>query len=314
MEIIIVALLVILIILISWDLLKRRQGLKEQGETLAKSVGERIEGTISVFGELKERLGELTQRTKYIEEAGKNIASIQEILRSPKPRGGLGELLLERLLADSLPKDIFDLQWKFRNGDTVDAVVRIGENLVPIDAKFPLEDFERMVAAVSDDELATAQKQFVRSVKKHINDVTKYILPDENTFDFALMYVPAENIYYETILQSDIYCDCMQKKVFLVSPNSFNAYLQAILLGLKGLRIEKAAQDILGRLERLQGDFKAFQQDYQILGGHLHRAATKYDEASAKLTGLGDKIQLTGEIINDKLPEGNKEASDKKNI
>jgi DNA recombination protein RmuC len=310
MQIAIIVLLVILVGFFIWDRFQRERRLKEQGDALSKTVGERIEGTVAVFGELKERLGELTQRTKSIEEAGKNISSLQEILRAPKPRGGLGELLLERLLADSLPRDFYDLQWRFRSGESVDAVVRIGGNLVPIDAKFPLEDFERMIAAESDEERAVIRKQFARTVKKHIDGVAKYILPDENTFDFALMYVPAENIYYETICHSDIYSDCVRKKVFLVSPNSFNAYLQAIVLGLKGLRIERATREILGRLERLQGDFNNFEHDYETLGGHLHRATTKYEEAAAKLTRLGDKLQLAGELPVEKLPEGSSEARD----
>jgi len=307
-EIAIIVLLAVIVGLLLWDRLQRERRLREQGDALSKTVGERIDGTIAVFGDLKERLGELSQKAKNIEEAGKNISSLQEILRSPKPRGGLGELLLERLLADSLPRDFYDLQWRFRNGETVDAVVRVGENLVPIDAKFPLEDFERMVAAATEEEQAAIRRQFVRTVKKHIENVAKYILPDEATFDFALMYVPAENIYYETILHGDIYSDCLQKKVFLVSPNSFNAYLQAIVLGLKGLRVEKTAREILGRLERLKGDFRAFQDEYGTLGGHLHRAATKYDEASTRLTRLGDRLQLASETEIEKLPEGDGES------
>lgn len=314
MEIVIITLLVIIVGFLLWDRFQRGQRLREQGDALSKAVGERIDGTVAIFGDLRERLGELTQKAKGIEEAGKNISSLQEILRAPKPRGGLGELMLERLLADCLPQNYYKLQWRFKNGQIVDAIVRVGENLVPIDAKFPLEDFERMVAAESEEERESIRRQFTRTVKRHIDEVTKYIQPDENTFDFALMYVPAENIYYETILQSDIYSECIQKKVFLVSPNSFHAYLQAIVLGLKGLRIEKTTREILGRLERLQGEFRTFQDDYGILGGHIHRAATKYDEASTKLTRLNDRLQLTGETMAEieKLPEGMEEEDENK--
>jgi len=310
MEILIIILLVIVISFLIWDRLRSGERWKEQSNTLAKTVGEQIADTTKVFGEVKDSLGKLTERTEQIREVGKNISSLQEILRSPKPRGSLGELFLERLLADSLTAEFYELQHKFRNGDTVDAVVRIGDNLVPIDAKFPLEDFERMVQA-EEEEKETLKKQFARSVKKHIDVVAKYILPDENTFDFALMYVPAENIYYETICQSDIYSYCMQKKVFLVSPNSFNAYLQAIALGLKGLRIEKTAREILGRLERLKSDFATFQRDYEVLGGHIHKASIKYEEASSKLTRLGDKLQIVGETSIERLPEGSTETSEK---
>ncbi len=311
MEIVIIVLLVILVGLFLWDRLRREQRLKQQGDALSRAVGDRIDGTIRVFGELQKGIGELAEKTRSIEEVGKSILSLQEILRAPKPRGGLGETLLERLLADSLPRDYYELQRRFKSGEIiVDAVVRVGRNFVPIDAKFPLEDFERMAAAESEKEQDNLKKQFTRRVKKHIDDVAKYILPDEDTFDFALMYIPAENIYYETILQSDICSYCLQKKVFLVSPNTFNAYLQAIVLGLRGLYIERAARDILGRLERLQGDFNAFQSDYATLGGHIHRAVTKYEEASGKLTRLGDKLQLAGETPVEKLPAGSVDAPD----
>ncbi len=310
MEIVIIILLCIVIVLFIWDRFRKERVLREQGEVLSRAVGDRMDGTIQVFGDLKEKLGELNQKTKDIQEAGKNILTLQEILRAPKPRGGLGEILLERLLSDILPKDYYSIQHRFRNGEAVDAVVIISGNLVPIDAKFPLEDFERMISAEFEEEKAQLKKQFIRTVKKHIENVSKYILPDENTFDFALMYVPAENIYYETICQSDIYSSCLQNRVFLVSPNSLNAYLQAIVLGLRGLRIENTAREILGHLARLQNDFNAFQKDYDTLGGHIQHAYTKYDDASRKLTRLGDKLALAGRTSTEALPEAEEITSD----
>jgi DNA recombination protein RmuC len=313
MEIVIIVLLVILVGFFLWDRLRASQRWREQSDTLSKTVGERIADTTKVFGEVKESLGELTQRTEEIQEVGKSISGLQEILRAPKFRGGFGELLLERLLADILPRDNYSLQYRFRNGETVDAVIRIGENLVPIDSKFPLEDFKRIIAAESEEEQVSLRRQFTRTIKKHIDDVTKYILPDENTFDFALMYIPAENIYYETILrgyaeESEIYSYSLQKRVIPVSPNSFYAYLQVIVLGLKGLHIEKTARDILGHLGRLQGDLIDFQDDYKILGGHIHDTVTKYDKASSKLDRLGDKLRLAGEARVEELPEGDNQT------
>ncbi|MFC1987860.1 DNA recombination protein RmuC, partial [Chloroflexota bacterium] len=223
-----------------------------------------------------------------------------------------GELGLERLLMDSLPSASYSLQHRFRNGQIVDAVVQIGGNLVPIDSKFPfpLEDFERMVTEESPEGRSHLRRQFARTIKKHIDDVSKYILPDENTFGFALMYIPAENIYYETIIQdplatsdSSLYSYCCERKVFPVSPNSFYVYLQAIALGLKGLQLEKTAHDILGQLGRLQGDLHNFQEDYTTLGTHIGHAARKYDEAGRKLARLDDKLQLAGETQAEKLPE-----------
>jgi len=315
MEIVIIVLLVILVGFFLWDRFRREQRWKEQSDALSKTVGERIADTTKVFGEVKESLGKLTQRTEQIQEVGKNISSLQDLLRAPKFRGGFGELLLERLLADILPHANYSLQHEFRNGETVDAIIRIGGNLVPIDSKFPLEDLQRILAVESEEEQAALRRQFTRTIKKHIDAVTKYILPDENTFDFALMYIPAENVYYETILrgyaeESEIYSYSLQKRVIPVSPNSFYAYLQVIILGLKGLHIEKTARDILGHLGRLQSDLQDFQGDYATLGGHIRHAAQKYDDAERKLARLDEKLQVVGETPIEKLPEGNTETHD----
>jgi len=309
MEIVIIIVLAILIGVFLWDRFRREQKLKEQGDALSKIVGERIDGTIRVFGEVQKELGELTQRTKEVQEVGKNISSLREILRAPKFRGGFGELLLERLLADVLPQDCYSLQYRFRNGETVDAVVQIGKNLVPIDSKFPLEDFERIIKAESEEEQKALRRQFTRTVRKHVDDVAKYISPDEDTFDFALMYIPAENIYYETIIrgteENNIFSYALDKRVIPVSPNSFYAYLQVIVQGLKGLQFEKAAGEILTYVKCLQSELDDFQRDYDVVGGHIRHAASKYDEASRKLARFGDKLQLAGETPIEKLPEGN---------
>jgi DNA recombination protein RmuC len=215
--------------------------------------------------------------------------------------------MLERLLDDILPRKNYSLQHRFRSGEVVDAVIRIGDNLVPIDSKFPLEDFQRIMAAGSDTERTTHRRQFTRTVKKHIDSVTKYIVPDEGTFDFALMYIPAENVYYETILRegvedSEIYTYALQKRVIPVSPNSFYAYLQVIILGLKGLRIEDAAGEVLRHLELTQGYLQDFQGDFETLGGHIRHAANKYEEADRKLERLGDRLRRADEVSTIELP------------
>jgi len=310
MEIVIIILLAVLVILVGvflWDRFQRERRLREQGDALSKVVGERVDGTLQVVVDLNKSLGELKERTKNIEEVGKSISSLQEALREPKFRGGFGEQGLERLLANNLPPGSYKLQYPFRNGEIrADAVIEIGGNLVPIDSKFPfpLEDFERLSKAESEDEQKTLRRGFIRTIKDHVDKVCKYIVTDEKTFDFALMYIPAENIYYETIVQSEIYSYCLQKRVFPVSPNSFYTYLKTIAIGFKGLQITKFAQEILGRLQGLQSDFEDFQDDYEVVGGHIRHAANKYDEASRKLARFGDKLQLTGETPVEKLPEG----------
>jgi DNA recombination protein RmuC len=312
MEIAIIILLVILIGLFIWYMLQGRRKWKEQGDNLTKVVGDKVENSIGVFGDVQRRLGELTEKAKAIEEVGKSISSLQEALRSPKSKGRFGEVGLETLLMNYFPGS-YDLQYRFRNGKTVDAILHVGENLVPIDSKFPfpLEDFERMVATQSDEEEKRLRSKFTRAIKKHIDAVSEYIQPDEGTFNFALLYVRAENLYYEMVAgaqaneEGDICSYCRDKSVFLVSPSTFHAYLQAIVLGLKGVQIEKFARDILGRLGRLQGDLTNFQKDYATLGTHIRNAAQKYDDGGNKLTKLSGRLELiAGENPAEELPEG----------
>jgi DNA recombination protein RmuC len=158
--------------------------------------------------------------------------------------------------------------------------------MVPVDSKFPLESFQRLLN-IEDEELRSKERRgFVRTVRKHIDDISaKYIRPDEGTFDFALMYIPAENVYYETIISDaatsdaeSVMAHALERKVIPVSPNSFYAYLQAIALGLRGLQIEEQAQEILGYLGRLEGEFRRFQEAFSVLGTHLENARKKYQE------------------------------------
>jgi DNA recombination protein RmuC len=262
-----------------------------------QSLGERLDNAARVVGHVQKSLGGLEEAQKKIYEIGKDIASLQEILRAPKLRGGLGEFFLEDLLAQILPPRHFSTQHSFRSGEKVDAVIKLGPSLVPVDAKFPLENFKRIAAATAEDEKARAKRQFAGDVKKHIDAIAaKYILPDEGTYDFALMYIPAENVYYELIIKDDgleersLSQYAMTRHVVPVSPNSLYAYLQAIVLGLKGLNIEDRAKDILQYLSRLQGDFGKFRDEFALVGKHLNHAQSGYLNADRRLEQFGQKL------------------------
>ncbi|MGE5215906.1 MAG: DNA recombination protein RmuC [Chloroflexota bacterium] len=261
-----------------------------------QSLGERLDNAARVVGHVQRSLGGLEEANRKIYEVGKDIASLQEILRAPKLRGGLGEFFLEDLLAQILPPQHFSIQYSFRNGDKVDAVIKLGASLVPVDAKFPLENFKRILEA-NDDDKGRARKQFAADVRKHIDAIaTKYILPDEGTYDFALMYIPAENVYYEVMIkdgapeEKTLSSYAMSKRVIPVSPNSFYAYLQAIVLGLKGMKIEDRAKDILQYLGRLQGDFGKFRDEFALLGKHLGHAQSGYQNADRRLEQFAQKL------------------------
>jgi len=274
------------------------QLVNQQLTSATGQIGHRLDNATRVVGEVKQNLGELKQATQQISDIGKNISSLQEILRAPKLRGSLGELFLGELLAQVLPPTHFTLQYRFKSNEAVDAVITLGPGLVSVDSKFPLENFKKLIETNADEEKKAHRRRFLTDVKKHIDAIAaKYILPDEGTYDFALMYIPAENVYYETIIKDEAFGDdkslcsyALSKRVIPVSPNSFYAYLQAIVLGFRGLRIEKSAQEIHQRLQRLSGDFLKFKEDFDVIGKHLSNTRGKYEEASKKLDRLGDRL------------------------
>ena len=258
------------------------------------------------FERLAGNLGQLSEATQNMLEVGKTITSLEDLLKPPKLRGGMGETLLAELLNQILPKEFVEFQYAFKSGEKVDAVIHLGDALVPVDSKFPLENFRKLVASTDNKEADNLRKSFLRDVKLHIEKISKkYILPDEKTFDFALMYIPAENVYYETIIKDDtgegLFPFALEKKVIPVSPNSFYAYLQVIIRGLKGLHIEKKAQEILAHLARLEGEEAKVREDFNVLGRHLSNAQAKYNDAGRSLDRFEDKLLSIGE--NERVPE-----------
>jgi DNA recombination protein RmuC len=255
-------------------------------------------GTSESFVQIQQNLGQLREAGRHMEQVGKEIAGLSDLLRAPKLRGGIGELFLGDLLAQMLSPEQYQLQYAFQSGERVDAVVKLAAGMVPVDSKFPLESFQRLLKEQDDEQRARERRDFIKTVRKHIDDIAaKYIRPDEGTFDFALMYIPAENVYYETIIADEamgesggVMSHALDRKVIPVSPNSFYAYLQAIALGLRGLQIEERAQEILGYLGRLEGDYRRFQEAFGVLGTHLENARKKYEETARLAAGVQAKL------------------------
>jgi DNA recombination protein RmuC len=286
-----------------------RQVLQERIDGVDSRLNQSLTATAGTMQEIGERLGRLDQSTSQMLEVGKDISRFQDILRAPKVRGGFGEMLLANLLGQILPGENYGFQYQFRSGEKVDAIVRLGSGLVPVDSKFPMESFNRLVAAETDEERPSLRRAFLRDVRGHVDAVAKYILPDEGTFDFALMYIPAEGVYYETFFRDekaeesgDLWAYALGKRVIPVSPNSFYAYLQAIVLGLKGMRVEERAREIIDHLGRLSNDFGRFRQEFGTLGGHIDRAKGKYDDLEKTVGRLGDRLALPLEEPRPELP------------
>jgi DNA recombination protein RmuC len=248
--------------------------------------------------EVQSRLAQLDEANKRILEVGRSIASLQEILRAPKIRGGLGEFLLGDLLAQIMPAEYFTLQHSFKSGERVDAVIRLSQGLVPVDAKFPLENFQKGLLAEDDGAKKSFLKLFAADVKKHVEAIaSKYILPHEGTCDFALMYIPAENVYYEAFIKDEALGEgkslreyAFVKHVVPVSPNSFYAYLHTILLGLRGMKVEESARQILRDLGGLRGQLDKFQEEFRKLGKHLEQSKGSYDSSQRQLEKFSDKL------------------------
>jgi DNA recombination protein RmuC len=264
-----------------------------------RTVGDRLDATTKVIGDVRHQLGKLEQSSREMLDLGHDIARLEDILQPPKLRGALGELFLHELLAQILPSNHYKLQYTFKGGQIVDAVVILRSGMVPIDAKFPLESFRRILAAEDEDARKQAKRSFLRDIKGHIDAIaSKYIRLDENTFDFALMYVPAENVYYETIIKDDafggdaaLFAYALKKRVIPVSPNSFYAYLQTIILGLRGMRVEERSREIIDTLGRLQKEFDLFADAFRLVGQHLDNSVKKFGEAQKRFGKVESKVE-----------------------
>jgi len=283
--------IVFLVLKISSQVNERLNQMNQSLQEANKIIGTNLGSATNAFGNVKEQLGKLEQTNQRIIEISRDISSLQELLRAPKFRGSMGETFLENLLSQVLPKDHFQAQFRFKTGDVVDAVIKLGEKLVPIDAKFSLENFQKMQESCDEPSREACRKKFTQDIKNRINEIgSKYILPAENTYDFALMYIPAENVYYEVIIKGDIFSYSMSKKVIPVSPNTFFAYLQVICLGLRGLKVEENAKIILKSLSSLSVETDKFKEDFDILGKHLGDANTKFIDAQKHFDKFSERL------------------------
>jgi len=260
-------------------------------------VDRRLQDATKQTNALYKQLGAVGQATEQLAEQAKGLGELQQILRPPKARGGFGELLLGHLLADRLPPTAYALQYGFAGGERVDAVIKV-DRLVPIDSKFPLDNFERMLGADNDIERQQFEKAFARDVKTHIDAIaSKYIRPDEGTYDFAFMYLPSEAVYYELACGKTgaLLEYAHGKRVLPVSPTTLTAYLQVVVLGLKGLQIEQHAQEVMAYCAQLQKDFGKFKDDFELVGTHLDRAQKKFVESEKRLGKFETKLEQAAE-------------------
>ena len=249
-------------------------------------------------------LGDVRRHTEAVATQAREFGALQDLLRAPAPRGGLGEAMLEELLRQVLPPRAFACQHRFRTGAVVDAVVRMAERLVSIDSKFPLSNYRRICEAAGAAERAAAERAFAADVERHIEDIAaRYIVPDEKTLDFAVMYVPAEGVYGEILRLSHrkrpLFETAIEARVVPMSPLNLYAFLQTVLFGLKCLSIEKGAEAILGHCGRLQREVEVLAGDYDTLGRHLANARTKHEDGARRLDRVRDKLEQMVDVAGD---------------
>jgi DNA recombination protein RmuC len=241
---------------------------------------------------IAEKLARVEAGTRSMLERANDLKRLEQALRPPKARGGFGELLLANLLADMLPASAYELQFGFRSGERVDAVVR-AEKLLPVDAKFPLDNVYRVLDADDDDGRSVAKRALSRDVKAHVDAIaTKYVKPGEGTYDFAFMYLPAETVYYEIACGSpDLQQYALDRRVFPVSPATFHAYLTMIVIGLRGLQIEQHAQEVMAYCGQLAKDFARFKDDFEVVGKHIGNAQGRYGDAQRRLERFEARLE-----------------------
>lgn len=263
-----------------------------QLEATQTTLGQRLDATGRAVADVRERLGQLAEATARLETVGQSVREVQDLLRVPRLRGTIGEVWLEELLRQVFPEGLYQMQYTMGSGVRADAVIRIGERLLAIDAKFPLEACQRMLAA----EPLTAERErraFRKSLRERIDEIAdRYICPGDGTFEFAMMYIPAENVYYEAIVRGEdlegdsVLAYAMERRVIPVSPHTFYAYLSAVLHGLRGLQVEEQARELQGEIGQMGEHFARFWDNYEKVGAHLANAEKQFAESERQATRL----------------------------
>lgn len=271
-----------------------QEGSKEDRKALlgslqenTRAVNQRLDQAAKVISDVQKNIGEFS-------EIGRGMKDLQEFLRSPKLRGNIGEQVLTEVLSQMLPKQNFALQYTFKSGEKVDAIVKTTGGLVPIDSKFPLSAFRKLNKSQTEKEKEEIGKEFEKDVAKHIKTISnKYILTNEGTVDYALMFVPSEAVYYEVVNRPALFDLASKLRVLPVSSTTFYAYLRAILMSFEGQKIEKEARAILASLRAIQKDYAKVEDNLGTLQSHLNNAFNKMTDVFTTFTKLGQQISST---------------------
>lgn len=261
-----------------------RKLLIESLQRNSESLNSRLDNAAKIMGGVQKNLGEMS-------EIGRGMKELQSFLASPKLRGNIGEQVLKDLVTQMFPKSSFNLQYTFKSGEKVDAAIKTSAGILPIDSKFPMENFNKLTKADSKIESERVRRSFRKDIKKHINDISKkYILPEEGTMDFALMYIPSEAVYYEVVNDTTLMKHAQSSRVYPVSPTTLYAHLQTILLSFEGQKIEERAKEVFTLLRSIQKDYSKVEENLSTLQRHLNNAYNMMSNVTTGFNQLGQKI------------------------
>ncbi|HOF50190.1 MAG TPA: DNA recombination protein RmuC [Candidatus Colwellbacteria bacterium] len=290
--------------------------INEMSRVLDAKLGELPKVMQSQFGESSRMIKEITEELTKVGEGQKQVVNLadqlkdlQDILKNPKQRGVLGEYFLEETLKNVLPPNSYEMQYKFKDGEIVDAAVFVKDKVIPVDSKFSLENYERILSENDSQRREELEKQFRDDLKDRIDETSKYVRPDENTMDFAFMFIPSEAIYYDLLVNKVgavktntrdlIEYAFKEKHVIIVSPTSFLAYLQTVLQGLKALQIEESAKEIKKRVEELGKHLASYEGYMKKLGNHLGTSVGMYNQAYKEFGKIDkDVLRISGSAAN----------------
>ncbi|PIR04889.1 MAG: DNA recombination protein RmuC [Candidatus Liptonbacteria bacterium CG11_big_fil_rev_8_21_14_0_20_35_14] len=282
--------------------------LDEKMRHSSETMDKQFNRSAKIIEDVTSRLTKLDETNRQVVGFAEQLKNFENILKSPKQRGILGEYFLESVLSNVLPPDSYKMQYAFSDGEIVDAVVFVRDKIIPIDSKFSLENYNKLAEEQDPTYRENLEKVFKADLKKRIDETSKYIRPKENTTDFAFMFIPAEGIYYDLLINQVgairsssrdlIEYAFSQKHVIIISPTTFHAYLQTIMQGLKALEIEKSAQEIRKRVEDLSTHIKNYDNYFKKIGGHLSTTVNAYNSASKELTKIDkDVYKITGQSV-----------------
>ncbi len=272
-----------------------------------RSMQNQFGQTAQIVRDVTERLTKLDETNRQVVNFADQLKSLQDILKNPKQRGILGEYYLETLLKNVLPPGSYQMQYPFKDGTIVDAAVFVKDKIIPVDSKFSLENYNRLVEEKNEAERARLEKVFVNDLKMRIQETSKYIQPGQGTMDFAFMFIPHEAIYYDLLvnrigyLQDEDTENLIQRaankyKVIIVSPTSFLAYLQTVMQGLRALQIEESAKEIIKRVEDLSKHLSSYEDYLSRMGKNLGTTVSMYNHAYKEFGKIDkDVLRITGE-------------------